>query len=377
MHTETIDGDAYAARLQADNAAGRCFICELADERTAPGHEIVAYRDEHCVAFFPPWPRLYGYCLIAPSRHVTEVISDFTEDGYLDLQRRIHRLGRVLTGITPTERLYVFSFGSMQGVEHVHWHVAPLPPGVPFGEQQFAAVGKPEYLVIPRTELVELARRIGAGMTALAEAGDKGQRLLCGRTGAAAVRSMAWCRSAGQALISLPRCLRAAQAEPERHLLPGHSLTAGDQQQGLFELVDLCADLGHKRQRGGQVASVQGILTVLHPARREEHHQPDRLARGDHGQLPAAVAAGGVIRVPLVDAEERGVFTFGSRLGRVGRGPCIGHACESYVETPSCQCFIFNEVLLWPRTMWSRQLRSAQLLGMPAPSPDIWRSESM
>lgn len=76
----------------------------------------------------------------------------------------------MLAEITPTERLYVYSFGSNQGVAHVHWHVAPLPPGVPFREQQFAAVDKPEYLKIPQAELEELAREIGARMTALAAA---------------------------------------------------------------------------------------------------------------------------------------------------------------------------------------------------------------
>ncbi|MCM6778721.1 HIT family protein [Nocardia sp. CDC159] len=166
--TGTIDANAYMDRLQADNAAGRCFICELADEQTTREHETVAYRDEHCVVFFPPWPRLYAYCLLAPRRHATEVVSDFTEDDYLALQLRIHRLGRVLTEITPTERLYVFSFGSMQGVAHVHWHIAPLPPGTPFREQQFAAVDKPEYLVIAKAEVDELAERVGAGMAALA-----------------------------------------------------------------------------------------------------------------------------------------------------------------------------------------------------------------
>ncbi len=50
--------------------------------------------------------------------------------------------------------------------------------------------------------------------------------------------------------MALPRCLRAAKAQAERQLLPGHSLAAGDQQQGGFELVDLCADQGHQRQRG-------------------------------------------------------------------------------------------------------------------------------
>jgi diadenosine tetraphosphate (Ap4A) HIT family hydrolase len=169
MRTRTIDSEAYAAKLQTDNAAGRCFICELTDEATTPEHEIVAYRDEHCVVFFPPWPRLYGYCLLSPLRHVTGVVSDFSEDEYLTLQRRVHRLGRVLSGLTATERLYVYSFGSMQGVAHVHWHLAPLPPGVPFHEQQFAAVDKPEYLEIPNPELHDLARRIGAAMAALNE----------------------------------------------------------------------------------------------------------------------------------------------------------------------------------------------------------------
>jgi histidine triad (HIT) family protein len=168
MQIGTIDTDAYAARLLADNAAGRCFICELADAATTPEHETVVYRDEHCIVFFPPWQRLYGYCLLAPRRHATEVVTGFSEHDYLALQRRVHRLGHVVAETTPTERLYVFSFGSMQGVAHVHWHVAPLPPGVPFHEQQFAAVDKPDYLKIPPSELRKLARRIGEGMAALA-----------------------------------------------------------------------------------------------------------------------------------------------------------------------------------------------------------------
>jgi diadenosine tetraphosphate (Ap4A) HIT family hydrolase len=167
MEPPETDAAVYAARLQADNAAGRCFICELADERTTPSHETVAYRDGHCVVFFPARPRLYGYCLLAPRRHVTGVVTGFTEDAYLALQRRVHRLGRVLAQVTPTERLYVFSFGSMQGVAHVHWHVAPLPPGVPFGEQQFAAVDAPAWLDIPPAGRAGLARRVGDGMTAL------------------------------------------------------------------------------------------------------------------------------------------------------------------------------------------------------------------
>lgn len=169
--TATIDADDYMERVQAENAAGQCFICELADEQTARERETVAYRDEQCVVFIPPYPRLYGYCLLAPRRHATNAVSDFTEEDYLALQLRVHRLGWVLAEITPTARLYVFSFGSMQGVAHVHWHVAPLPPGIPFHEQQFAAVDKLEYLVLTKPEREGLAQQIGAGMSALAEQG--------------------------------------------------------------------------------------------------------------------------------------------------------------------------------------------------------------
>jgi hypothetical protein len=38
------------------------------------------------------------------------------------------------------ERMYVMTLGSNQGNAHVHWHVVPLPPGVCYEEQQFAAL---------------------------------------------------------------------------------------------------------------------------------------------------------------------------------------------------------------------------------------------
>ena len=38
------------------------------------------------------------------------------------------------------ERVYVLSLGSQQGNAHVHWHIAPLPPGIPFEEQQLQAL---------------------------------------------------------------------------------------------------------------------------------------------------------------------------------------------------------------------------------------------
>jgi ATP adenylyltransferase len=61
----------------------------------------------------------------------------------------------------PTERLYVLSLGSKQGNAHVHWHLAPLPPGVPYEHQQYAALMHEHgYLDIPNADFVDLARRL-------------------------------------------------------------------------------------------------------------------------------------------------------------------------------------------------------------------------
>lgn len=154
-----IDTAAYAERLRRDNDAGHCFICRIVEGRQ-PTSDIVVYRDHACVAFFPVPYRLLGYLLVAPLHHRRDVITEFTEEEYLALQRRIHRLGRAITGLVPTERLYVFSFGSHEGIDHVHWHLAPLPPGVPFDQQQFAAVDKPEQLDISDGDKVDLACQI-------------------------------------------------------------------------------------------------------------------------------------------------------------------------------------------------------------------------
>ncbi|MFJ6567487.1 hypothetical protein ACIQNU_08695 [Streptomyces sp. NPDC091292] len=40
----------------------------------------------------------------------------------------------------PTERTYLYSLGSKRGNSHLHWHIAALPPGVPYEQQQFHAL---------------------------------------------------------------------------------------------------------------------------------------------------------------------------------------------------------------------------------------------
>lgn len=87
--------------------------------------------------------------------------ADFGIDEYLALQRLVHRVGEAVRREVPTERLYLMSLGSLSGNRHVHWHVAPLPPGVPYAAQQFAAFSPERGVVaLPEDEIADLARRI-------------------------------------------------------------------------------------------------------------------------------------------------------------------------------------------------------------------------
>lgn len=154
-----FDVDEYERRVRDDSAQGRCFICSIiAGERE---DHLVVFRDEVCIAFLAKFATLVGYTLVAPLEHRTNVVGDFTEDEYAQLQRRVHQVGRAVSKAVPTERLYVLSLGSHQGNAHVHWHLAPLPPGVPYREQQYAALmAERGYLDPPEAKLFDLAQRV-------------------------------------------------------------------------------------------------------------------------------------------------------------------------------------------------------------------------
>jgi len=146
--------DEYAAE-----ARSVCFLCEIAAGRDRR-HAIV-YADELAVAFLNRFPTLYGYVIVAPREHREQVTGDFSEDEYAALQRVVHRVGEGVRRAVPTERLYVLSLGSQQGNRHVHWHLAPLPPGVPFERQQLAALSWDDGVIdLSESERDELAERI-------------------------------------------------------------------------------------------------------------------------------------------------------------------------------------------------------------------------
>jgi diadenosine tetraphosphate (Ap4A) HIT family hydrolase len=157
-----FDAEDYERRTRE----GPCFICAIAsDDPEYRRVTTMIYEDSYVLVFLNRYPTLRGYTLVCPRRHVEAVVADFNEPEYLEMQQWIYRVGRAIERVVPTERLYILSLGSQQGNRHVHWHLAPLPPGVPYAEQQLAALAMSHgILSIPAGEMASLAGEIRAAL---------------------------------------------------------------------------------------------------------------------------------------------------------------------------------------------------------------------
>lgn len=153
-----------AAGYEAQVRGGPCFVCAILDGTSA---QPVVHRDEVAVTVLADPGVVPGHALVAPVRHVEAVVADLPVEDYLALQRRVHQVGEAVQATVPAERLYVLSLGSQQGNAHVHWHVVPLPPGVPYPDQQFglfdlARLGVPAVTAAEQESLrTALRRRLG------------------------------------------------------------------------------------------------------------------------------------------------------------------------------------------------------------------------
>jgi diadenosine tetraphosphate (Ap4A) HIT family hydrolase len=153
---QPFDMSGYLERSQR----GPCFVCEMLAGNPAYRHHLL-YEDEQRVVFLNKYPPLYGYTLVAPKAHREQVTGDFSVDEYLHLQRVICRVAQALRQVVPTEHLYRLSLGSQQGNRHVHWHLVPLPAGVPYEEQQLEALRlSRRVLALKEEEMANLATRL-------------------------------------------------------------------------------------------------------------------------------------------------------------------------------------------------------------------------
>jgi len=118
---------------------GPCFVCAFLAGHPDYRHEVVL-EDEENVAFLDRWPTLPGKILVAPKQHVEHVVRDLDEAAYTRLMQFVRLVALAVESSLPVERTYLYSLGSQHGNSHLHWHIAGLPPGVPYRLQQFHAL---------------------------------------------------------------------------------------------------------------------------------------------------------------------------------------------------------------------------------------------
>ncbi|MFD9359543.1 hypothetical protein [Streptomyces sp. NPDC060031] len=89
------------------------------------------------------------------------VVRDLDEGAYHRLMLFVREVALAVEVVCGPERTYLYSLGSQQGNAHLHWHIAALPAGVPYPQQQFhALMTENGVLSLPPDEAVEMAARV-------------------------------------------------------------------------------------------------------------------------------------------------------------------------------------------------------------------------
>jgi diadenosine tetraphosphate (Ap4A) HIT family hydrolase len=146
-------------------ARARCFICAIASGEDTRHH--VVYEDEVAIAFLNRFPTLEGYSIVAPREHREQVTGDFSEEEYAALQRVVFGVAEGVRAVLEPERVYILSLGSQAANAHVHWHVAPLPPGVRFEHQQLEALSWGRGIIdLSDEDMAALAERLKPAIAA-------------------------------------------------------------------------------------------------------------------------------------------------------------------------------------------------------------------
>ena len=135
MERRPMDLQSYEVRARS----GPCFVCAFLAGHPRYRHETV-YEDHDHVAFLDRWPTLPGKVIVAPKAHLEHVVRDLEEKAYTRLMLVVRTVALAVEAVMRPERTYLLSLGSQQGNAHLHWHIAGLPPGVPYEQQQYHAL---------------------------------------------------------------------------------------------------------------------------------------------------------------------------------------------------------------------------------------------
>ncbi|WP_124440554.1 HIT family protein [Streptomyces sp. NL15-2K] len=157
-----MDLEAYTERARS----GPCFVCAFLAGHPDYPHEKV-FEDEHHVAFLDKWPTVPGKVLVAPKAHIEHAVRDLDEAAYTRLMLTVREIALAVEDVFASERTYLYSLGSQQGNAHLHWHIAGLPPGTPYQQQQFhALMTENGVLPLPPDEAADMAARLREAVAA-------------------------------------------------------------------------------------------------------------------------------------------------------------------------------------------------------------------
>jgi histidine triad (HIT) family protein len=146
--------------------SGLCFVCAFLAGHPGYPHETV-FEDEDHIAFLDRWPTVPGKVLVAPKAHIEHVVRDLGEAAYGRLMLFVREIALSVEAVCEPERTYLYSLGSQQGNAHLHWHIAGLPSGVPYPQQQFhALMTENGVLSLPPDEVAEMAVRLREAVAA-------------------------------------------------------------------------------------------------------------------------------------------------------------------------------------------------------------------
>ncbi|WP_329538739.1 HIT family protein [Streptomyces sp. NBC_01358] len=157
-----MDLERYVERARS----GPCFVCAFLAGHPDYAHATV-FEDADHVAFLDRWPTVPGKVLVAPRVHVEHVVRDLDEAAYGRLMLFVREIALAVEAVCGPERTYLYSLGSQQGNAHLHWHIAALPPGVPYPEQQFhALMTENGVLALPPEQSASMAARLREAVVA-------------------------------------------------------------------------------------------------------------------------------------------------------------------------------------------------------------------
>ncbi|MFF4434730.1 HIT family protein [Streptomyces sp. NPDC001513] len=167
-----MDLASYVERTRS----GPCFVCAFLAGDPEYAHETV-FEDEHHVAFLDRWPTVPGKVLVAPKAHVEHAVRDLDVEAYTRIMLVVREIALAVEEAYPSERTYLYSLGSRQGNSHLHWHIAALPPGVPYEQQQFHALMTENGVLSPSPqEAAAAAAHLRAVIAARAERAERAVR---------------------------------------------------------------------------------------------------------------------------------------------------------------------------------------------------------